>query len=285
VVKPYVEAFPVGTKVAVAPIADLEEFRRTWRLFSPLTETQLQFASKVARVKSVGFYHGGDPLYVLEGVPGVWHEVCLRKTKEASRYWFAAKRYGWGCGLTTNVARVGGLYRLVRGRFRWHRRNRVARVPRAASDFRCGNGWSASGDLLLEGRTTALALGRLTLVDLPFPETQKMPIKRTCPKGHQFVKSTACPACPKCEAARGPEDGLLSLLSAPARRAFERARIADCKDLSCFSQTEVLGLHGVGPSTLPILQKQLSAVGLTFRKAAANRPGNVAPGKKVRPTS
>ena len=27
----------------------------------------------------VGFYHGGDALYELEGVPGVWHEVCLRK--------------------------------------------------------------------------------------------------------------------------------------------------------------------------------------------------------------
>jgi hypothetical protein len=25
----------------------------------------------------VGFYHGGDPLYSLDGVPGVWHERCL----------------------------------------------------------------------------------------------------------------------------------------------------------------------------------------------------------------
>ena len=28
-------------------------------------------------VSSVGFYHGGDELYVIEGIPGVWHEVCL----------------------------------------------------------------------------------------------------------------------------------------------------------------------------------------------------------------
>jgi hypothetical protein len=29
---------------------------------------------------SVGFYHGGDVLYVLEGIPGVWHESCLTKS-------------------------------------------------------------------------------------------------------------------------------------------------------------------------------------------------------------
>lgn len=28
-------------------------------------------------VEKVGFYHGGDPLYKLDGVPGVWHEECL----------------------------------------------------------------------------------------------------------------------------------------------------------------------------------------------------------------
>jgi hypothetical protein len=77
VVKPYVEAFRVGTKVTVPPLPDLEEFRLNWRLFYPLTETQIEFAGTVARVKSVGFYHGGDALYVLKKVPGVWHEVCL----------------------------------------------------------------------------------------------------------------------------------------------------------------------------------------------------------------
>jgi hypothetical protein len=107
-----------------------------------------------------------------------------------------------------------------------------------------------------------------------------MPTKRTCPKGHKFVKSTDCPTCPKCEAARRPEIGLLSLLSAPARRAFERARILDCKDLSRFSETEILGLHGVGPATLPILRTQLTAAGLTFRNAAGDRRGKVSPNRK-----
>ena len=26
----------------------------------------------------VAFYHGGDPLYKLAGIPGLWHEQCLR---------------------------------------------------------------------------------------------------------------------------------------------------------------------------------------------------------------
>ena len=26
-----------------------------------------------------GFYHGGDELYKLKGMPGVWHEQCLKE--------------------------------------------------------------------------------------------------------------------------------------------------------------------------------------------------------------
>jgi hypothetical protein len=78
-VQPYVEAYPVGTRVVVAPLADLEEFRAGWHLHNPIVEEQLPFAGKSARVRSVGFYHGGDVLYVLWKVPGVWHEVCLKE--------------------------------------------------------------------------------------------------------------------------------------------------------------------------------------------------------------
>jgi hypothetical protein len=38
----------------------------------------LAFAGKVAEVENVGFYHGGDALYILKGIPGIWHERCLR---------------------------------------------------------------------------------------------------------------------------------------------------------------------------------------------------------------
>jgi hypothetical protein len=42
----------------------------------------LKFAAKVAKVKSVGFYHGGGVLYQLKGVPGTWHEQCLRGVEQ-----------------------------------------------------------------------------------------------------------------------------------------------------------------------------------------------------------
>jgi hypothetical protein len=47
-----------------------------------LEPEQLRFADKIAKVKSVGFYHGGDELYELKGVPGMWHEQCLRAVEQ-----------------------------------------------------------------------------------------------------------------------------------------------------------------------------------------------------------
>ncbi|WP_459641126.1 helix-hairpin-helix domain-containing protein [Flavobacterium sp. CGRL2] len=44
---------------------------------------------------------------------------------------------------------------------------------------------------------------------------------RTCKKGHHYSKTSDCPTCPICEAQRKPKSGLLSVLSAPARRALE----------------------------------------------------------------
>jgi hypothetical protein len=76
---PYKEEFPVGTHVRVANRDSLEEFARTWKLHHPLEPQQLERAGATATVTSVGFYHGGDELYQLEGVPGTWHEICLRR--------------------------------------------------------------------------------------------------------------------------------------------------------------------------------------------------------------
>jgi len=73
----YKENFPIGSQVRIADIAELERFRATWRLHNPLAPEQLAWASHRAKVAEVGFYHGGDPLYVLEAIPGVWHEQCL----------------------------------------------------------------------------------------------------------------------------------------------------------------------------------------------------------------
>jgi len=74
---PYKEAFPIGSRVRIADLRELTEFRRSWKYHHPLEEGQLAFAGIPATVADVGFFHGGDVLYELSGVPGQWHECCL----------------------------------------------------------------------------------------------------------------------------------------------------------------------------------------------------------------
>jgi predicted RecB family nuclease len=89
---------------------------------------------------------------------------------------------------------------------------------------------------------------------------------RTCPKGHKYYKTTDCPACPVCEAERKPASGFLSLLGAPARRALENHGILSLKELTKYSEKEILSFHGIGKTTIPVLKKSLEEVGLTFKK-------------------
>lgn len=88
---------------------------------------------------------------------------------------------------------------------------------------------------------------------------------KTCANGHQFRKSSDCPTCPKCEAEKEPASTLLSGLGAPARRALEREGIMSAFDLAQYTEAQVLALHGVGPSSLPRLQKALEAEGMAFK--------------------
>jgi hypothetical protein len=78
----YRESFPVGTKVRIADLPRLREFKQTWAYHNKLQQEQLEHAGIVAEVQKVGFYHGGDVLYSLVGVPGVWHESCLDRAGE-----------------------------------------------------------------------------------------------------------------------------------------------------------------------------------------------------------
>jgi hypothetical protein len=75
--QPYRELFPVGTSVRVVPRSELERFVAEWKWHHPLEARQLEFGGALAVVESVGFYHGGDVLYELRGMPGTWHEKCL----------------------------------------------------------------------------------------------------------------------------------------------------------------------------------------------------------------
>ncbi|HEY0156276.1 MAG TPA: hypothetical protein VGF28_03200 [Thermoanaerobaculia bacterium] len=74
---PYEAEYPEGSTVRVVSREALETFLRDWRWHNQLQPAQLEYAGRVATVKSVGFHHGGDELYTLDGVPGIWHEECL----------------------------------------------------------------------------------------------------------------------------------------------------------------------------------------------------------------
>jgi hypothetical protein len=89
---------------------------------------------------------------------------------------------------------------------------------------------------------------------------------KICANGHRFYKSSDCPTCPACEQERKPQEGFLSQLAAPARRALANKGITSLEQLSMYSESEVLQLHGIGPSALPKLREALKAKQLSFRK-------------------
>jgi hypothetical protein len=70
--------FEVGTDVRIADRAFLEEFLEAGQYHNELEPEQLDYAGRVAKVRAVNFFHGGDEIYTLDGIPGVWHEECLR---------------------------------------------------------------------------------------------------------------------------------------------------------------------------------------------------------------
>ena len=87
---------------------------------------------------------------------------------------------------------------------------------------------------------------------------------RICSNGHEYYKSSDCLVCPTCEQERKPENGFMSKLSAPARRALEHHGITTLQQLAAYSEKEILQFHGIGPATLPILRASLEESGLKF---------------------
>ena len=92
-------------------------------------------------------------------------------------------------------------------------------------------------------------------------------MKKTCSRGHVFTKSSDCPVCPKCWSGYYAQEqkGDLPKLGAPALRALLNANILNLKDLSKHTEADILGLHGMGPASLPVLRKALNAQGLSFK--------------------
>ena len=87
---------------------------------------------------------------------------------------------------------------------------------------------------------------------------------KICSRGHKFYKSTDCPVCPICWQRKKPNPEFPKV-SAPALRALENAGIKTLKGLSGWTEAEVLELHGMGPSAMPVLRKALKAKGLSFK--------------------
>jgi len=76
--RPYQAEHAKGSRVRIAARPVLEQFLRDWKYHNKLQPEQLDYAGQLAEVESIGFYHGGDELYKLKGIPGVWHLQCLR---------------------------------------------------------------------------------------------------------------------------------------------------------------------------------------------------------------
>ena len=74
---PYKAEFPPGSRVRIASRDVLERFAAEWKLHNPIQSEQLEFSGTIAIVADVGYYHGGDELYKLQDIPGIWHKVCL----------------------------------------------------------------------------------------------------------------------------------------------------------------------------------------------------------------
>jgi len=62
------------------------------------------------------------------------------------------------------------------------------------------------------------------------------------------------------------KENFSSLISAPAKRALENKGIDTMEKLSKFSEKEILLLHGIGKTSIPILAAALKAKGLSFKK-------------------
>lgn len=67
-------------------------------------------------------------------------------------------------------------------------------------------------------------------------------------------------------AAKKPNGGFLTSLSAPAKRALENKGITTLKQLSKYTEKDILELHGVGASSIPKLRNALVNEKLSFKK-------------------
>lgn len=90
--------------------------------------------------------------------------------------------------------------------------------------------------------------------------------RKVCANGHVFFKSSDCPTCPRCEAARRPAEGFLAELAAPARRALQGAGLTTLARVAKKREHELLELHGMGQNAIARLRALLREEGLKMKK-------------------
>lgn len=91
---------------------------------------------------------------------------------------------------------------------------------------------------------------------------------KICDRGHKFEKSSDCPVCPICWSGYYREKNkgdFPDKLPAPALRALLNANIFNLEELSKHTEKEILELHGMGPSSIPILKSALQQKNLSFK--------------------
>lgn len=92
-------------------------------------------------------------------------------------------------------------------------------------------------------------------------------VKKVCSRGHVYYKTSDCPECPTCwsgDHRAQQQADFPDKLSAPALRALLNANIVNLAQLAQYSKQDVLALHGLGPTAIPLLEKALKEKGLTF---------------------
>lgn len=100
--------------------------------------------------------------------------------------------------------------------------------------------------------------------------TVKKKSLKLCSRGHKFFKSSDCPVCPKCWVGyyrKKIHNDFPDNLGAPALRALHSAKITKLKQLTKYTEADLLELHGIGPSSIPKLRAALKLKKLLFLKA------------------
>jgi hypothetical protein len=80
------------------------------------------------------------------------------------------------------------------------------------------------------------------------------------------ASKTSAKAAPRAKQASASSDWPPDGLSKPAQRALANAKIASLKQLAAKRETDVAGLHGMGPNGIATLTRALKAAGLSFKK-------------------